>query len=111
LFCFLKIGAVLVGGGYLLLPVLRADLVVKLHWLSESQLLDAMARARRCGVRNLPALDGLGLRRKYHGTKTIFPCAPGARMSTCAFAASLSGNSFPTIGRKVPFSSPAPTAA
>ena len=40
---FLKIGAVLVGSGYVLLPVLRADLVVKLHWLSESQLLDAVA--------------------------------------------------------------------
>jgi chromate transporter len=40
---FLKIGAVLVGSGYVLLPVLRADLVVKLHWLTESQLLDAVA--------------------------------------------------------------------
>ena len=42
-FYFLKIGAVLVGSGYVLLPVLRADLVVKLHWLSDSQLLDAVA--------------------------------------------------------------------
>ncbi len=40
---FLKIGAVLVGSGYVLLPVLRADLVVKLHWLSDAQLLDAVA--------------------------------------------------------------------
>jgi chromate transporter len=40
---FLKIGAVLFGSGYVLLPVLRADLVVKLHWLSDSQLLDAVA--------------------------------------------------------------------
>lgn len=40
---FLKIGAVLVGSGYVLLPVLRADLVVKFHWLSDSQLLDAVA--------------------------------------------------------------------
>lgn len=43
-FCyFLKIGAVLVGSGYVLLPVLRADLVVKFRWLSDSQLLDAVA--------------------------------------------------------------------
>jgi chromate transporter len=42
-FYFLKIGAVLVGSGYVLLPVLRADLVVRLHWLSEAQLLDAVA--------------------------------------------------------------------
>jgi chromate transporter len=42
-FYFLKIGTVLVGSGYVLLPVLRADLVVKLHWLNDSQLLDAVA--------------------------------------------------------------------
>lgn len=42
-FYFLKIGAVLFGSGYVLLPVLRADLVVKLHWLSDAQLLDAVA--------------------------------------------------------------------
>jgi chromate transporter len=42
-FYFLKIGAVLVGSGYVLLPVLRADLVVKFRWLSDSQLLDAVA--------------------------------------------------------------------
>jgi len=42
-FYFLKIGALLVGSGYVLLPVLRADLVVKLHWLTDGQLLDAVA--------------------------------------------------------------------
>lgn len=40
---FLKIGAVLVGSGYVLLPVLRGDLVLKLHWLTDAQLLDAVA--------------------------------------------------------------------
>jgi chromate transporter len=40
---FLKIGAVLFGSGYVLLAVLHADLVVKLHWLSNAQLLDAIA--------------------------------------------------------------------
>jgi len=40
---FLKIGAVLFGSGYVLLTVLRADLVVRLHWLSDGQLLDAIA--------------------------------------------------------------------
>lgn len=42
-FYFLKIGAVLVGSGYVLLAILRADLVVRLHWLTEAQLLDAIA--------------------------------------------------------------------
>ena len=40
---FLKVGAVLVGSGYVLLAVLRQDLVVQMHWLSDSQLLDAIA--------------------------------------------------------------------
>ena len=40
---FLKIGTVLFGSGYVLLAVLRADLVVKMHWLSDAQLLDAIA--------------------------------------------------------------------
>jgi len=40
---FLKVGAVLFGSGYVLLAVLRADLVVKLHWLTDAQLLDAIA--------------------------------------------------------------------
>jgi len=39
---FAKIGAVLFGSGYVLLAFLRSDLVDRLHWLSESQLLDAV---------------------------------------------------------------------
>jgi chromate transporter len=40
---FLKIGAVVFGSGYVLLAFLRADLVDRLHWLTESELLDAVA--------------------------------------------------------------------
>jgi len=40
---FLKIGSVLFGSGYVLLAFLRSDLVERLHWLTESQLLDAVA--------------------------------------------------------------------
>ena len=40
---FLKIGSVLFGSGYVLLAFLRGDLVERLHWLTESQLLDAIA--------------------------------------------------------------------
>jgi chromate transporter len=40
---FLKIGAVVFGSGYVLLAFLRADLVDRLHWLTEHQLLDAVA--------------------------------------------------------------------
>jgi chromate transporter len=40
---FLKVGSVLFGSGYVLLAFLRADLVERWHWLSERQLLDAIA--------------------------------------------------------------------
>lgn len=40
---FLKIGAVLYGSGYVLLAFLRADLVERLGWLTEAQLMDAIA--------------------------------------------------------------------
>jgi chromate transporter len=40
---FLKIGSVLFGSGYVLIAFLRGDLVERLHWLTESQLLDAVA--------------------------------------------------------------------
>jgi chromate transporter len=40
---FLKIGSVLFGSGYVLIAFLRADLVQRLGWLTESQLLDAVA--------------------------------------------------------------------
>jgi chromate transporter len=40
---FLKIGAILFGSGYVLLAFLRADLVEQRHWLTEAQLLDAIA--------------------------------------------------------------------
>jgi chromate transporter len=40
---FLKIGSVVYGTGYVLLAFLRADFVDRLHWLTDQQLLDAVA--------------------------------------------------------------------
>ena len=40
---FLKVGSVLFGSGYVLLAFLRADLVDRWAWLTEGQLLDAVA--------------------------------------------------------------------
>jgi chromate transporter len=40
---FLKIGSILFGSGYVLLAFLRADFVERLHWLTEKQLIDAIA--------------------------------------------------------------------
>lgn len=40
---FVKVGAVLYGSGYVLLAFLRGDLVERWGWLTEAQLLDAIA--------------------------------------------------------------------
>lgn len=40
---FLKIGSILYGSGYVLLAFLHADFVVKLGWLTDKQLMDAIA--------------------------------------------------------------------
>jgi chromate transporter len=40
---FLKIGSVLYGSGYVLLAFLRSDFVTRLGWLTEKQLIDAVA--------------------------------------------------------------------
>jgi chromate transporter len=40
---FLKVGSVLFGSGYVLLAFLRADLVERWGWLTEQQLIDAIA--------------------------------------------------------------------
>jgi chromate transporter len=41
-FVFLKFGVVVFGSGYVLLAFLKADLVDRLHWITEPQLLDAI---------------------------------------------------------------------
>ena len=40
---FLKIGAVLFGSGYVLIALLRSELVDGLRWITETQLVDAVA--------------------------------------------------------------------
>ena len=40
---FLKVGSIVFGSGYVLLAFLQADLVAHWHWLTTTQLLDAIA--------------------------------------------------------------------
>lgn len=42
-FTFLKIGSVLYGSGYVLLAFLRSDFVERLGWITEEQLIEAIA--------------------------------------------------------------------
>jgi chromate transporter len=40
---FLKIGAMIFGGGYAMLPIITRELVHRRHWLTETDLLDCYA--------------------------------------------------------------------
>src|SRR5208283_4818670 len=40
---FLKVGSVVFGSGYVLLAFLQTEFVERLHWLTEKQLIDAVA--------------------------------------------------------------------
>jgi chromate transporter len=40
---FLKVGSVVFGSGYVLLAFLQAEFVQRLHWLTDKQLIDAVA--------------------------------------------------------------------
>ena len=40
---FVKAGSLVLGSGYVLLPILRGDLVERSQWITEAQLLDAIA--------------------------------------------------------------------
>jgi len=40
---FLKVGSIVFGSGYILLAFLQTDLVARLHWITNTQLLDAIA--------------------------------------------------------------------
>lgn len=42
LLTFLKLGVIVFGSGYVLLSFLQADLVDRLHWVSNAQILDAV---------------------------------------------------------------------
>jgi chromate transporter len=42
-FVFVKVGSIVFGSGYVLLAFLQADLVANWHWLTTTQLMDAIA--------------------------------------------------------------------
>lgn len=42
---FLKIGALMIGGGYAMIPLAKHEIVVKRAWLSEKEFLDVIAIA------------------------------------------------------------------
>jgi chromate transporter len=85
---FLKLGAVVFGSGYVLVAFLREDLVNRLHWLTERQLLDAVAV---CQVTPGPVFTTA----TFVGYVLAGPA--GAALATCAIF--LPGFVFVALGR------------
>ena len=72
---FLKIGAISYGSGYVLLAFLHADFVANLHWLSDKQLLDAVALGQATPGPVFTTATFLGY---------LFAGLPGALLATIA---------------------------
>jgi len=53
---FLKIGIILLGGGYVILPIMQSELVEKRNWLSQEELVDYYAISQ-----SLPGLIAINL--------------------------------------------------
>jgi chromate transporter len=71
---FLKVGSVLYGSGYVLLAFLRADLVERWGWLTEAQLLDAVAIGQVTPGPVFTAATFIGY---------VLAGGPGALLATC----------------------------
>lgn len=62
---FFKIGTFTIGGGYAMIPLIQREVVERRHWLSETEMLDAIALSQTMpGIlaANIAALVGQRLR-------------------------------------------------
>ena len=55
-FTFLKIGAILLGGGYVILPILQTEVVEKKKWITEDELTEYYALSQ-----SLPGIIAINL--------------------------------------------------
>ena len=75
---FFKIGIVTFGGGYAMIPMIKADVVDKYKWINEEEFLDLLAIAQSCpGVFaiNISIFIGYKLRRQKGAICTAFGTA------------------------------------
>jgi chromate transporter len=79
---FLKVGAVLYGGGYTLFAFLEADFVRRLGWLTEPQLIDAIAVGQMTPGPLFTTTTFIGY---VLGTQFGLPPVPTAALATLGF--------------------------
>jgi chromate transporter len=90
-FSFLKIGAVVFGSGYVLLAFLRTEFIDRLHWLTEKQLIDAVAVGQFTPGPVFTTATFIGVRGAFLATIGIF--LPGFAL------VALSGGLLPRLRR------------
>jgi len=72
---FFKIGTLLLGGGYVILPLLQSELVDKKHWLSDEELCEYFALSQSIpGIiaANVSIFVGYHLRKTMGAVMAIF---------------------------------------
>ena len=72
---FFKIGLILLGGGYVILPIAKAEFIEKRNWLNEDELLDFYC-VSQClpGIIaiNMSILIGYKLRKTFGALSSVF---------------------------------------
>lgn len=67
-FLFIKIGALLIGGGYVILPLLRCEMIEKRNWITSEELCDFYALSQSIPgliAANISIFVGYKLRGKF----------------------------------------------
>lgn len=65
---FTKIGAILIGGGYVILPILKEEIIIKRKWITEDELIDYYAISQSLPgliAANISIFIGYKLRGKF----------------------------------------------
>ena len=72
---FLRIGTILLGGGYVIIPIVQSELIQKRHWITEEELVEYYALSQSLpGIIaiNLSIFIGYKLRGKLGAISAIF---------------------------------------
>lgn len=76
---FFKIGAFTLGGGYAMIPIIKADVVDRHKWVDEKEFLDLIAVAQSCpGVFAINISTFIGY--KLRGVRGALSCSLGTAL-------------------------------
>jgi len=77
---FTKIGLILIGGGYVIIPLLKDELIDKRNWITEKELVDYFALSHTLPgliAGNIAIFIGYKLRGKWGGLMAMLGISTG----------------------------------